>query len=108
MDTSGAFRPASFLQDAVDGLGVALLVGLLIAVLLFWVLFRSWRVAVIALVAITTTVMAAGVVLYLLDSTLNISIFAGIVLGVSVIVGDIVEDSAGAAAPAVAGHRDGD
>ena len=35
MDTS-VFRPASFLQDAVDGLGVALLVSLLIAVLLFW------------------------------------------------------------------------
>ena len=91
MDTS-VFRPASFLQDAVDGLGMALLVSLLIAVVLFWLLFRSWRVAVIALVAITTTVMAAGVVLYLLDSTLNISILAGIMLGVSVIVGDIVED----------------
>ena len=35
MDTS-VFRPASFLQDAVDGLGLALLVSLLIAVLLFW------------------------------------------------------------------------
>ncbi|WP_254788313.1 efflux RND transporter permease subunit [Arthrobacter sp. ok909] len=91
MDTS-VFRPASFLQDAVDGLGMALLVSLLIAVLLFWLLFRSWRVAVIALVAITTTVMAAGAVLYLLDATLNISILAGILLGVSVIVGDIVED----------------
>jgi Cu/Ag efflux pump CusA len=91
MDTS-VFRPASFLQDAVDGLGVALLVSLLIAVLLFWLIFRSWRVAVIALVAITTTVMAAGTVLYLLDATLNISILAGILLGVSVIVGDIVED----------------
>ncbi|GAA2142594.1 efflux RND transporter permease subunit [Arthrobacter humicola] len=91
MDTS-VFRPASFLQDAVDGLGVALLVSLLIAILLFWMLFRSWRVAVIALVALTTTVMAAGAVLYLLDATLNISILAGILLGVSVIVGDIVED----------------
>ena len=91
MDTS-VFRPASFLQDAVDGLGVALLVSLLIAVLLFWLLFRSWRVAVIALAAITTTVMAAAVVLYLTESTLNISILAGILLGVSVIVGDIVED----------------
>ena len=91
MDTS-VFRPASFLQDAVDGLGLALLVSLLIAVLLFWLLFRSWRVAVIALAAITTTVMAAGVTLYLLESTLNISILAGIILAVSVIVGDIVED----------------
>ncbi|AXJ09012.1 efflux RND transporter permease subunit [Arthrobacter sp. PM3] len=91
MDTS-VFRPATFLQDAVDGLGVALLVSLLLAVALFWLLFRSWRVAVIALAAVTTTVMAAVVVLYLVDSTLNISTLAGLLLGTFVIVGDIVED----------------
>lgn len=91
MDTS-VFRPASFLQDSVDGLGVALLISLLVAVLLFWLLFRSWRVAVIALVAIATTTMAAATVLYLQDATLNITILAGIMLGISVIVGDIVED----------------
>jgi Cu/Ag efflux pump CusA len=91
MDTS-VFRPASFLQNAVEGLGLALLISLLVAVVLFWLLFRSWRVAVIALVAITTTVMAAAVVLFLRDATLNITILAGVMLGISVIVGDIVED----------------
>ena len=91
MDTS-VFRPASFLQNAVDGIGLGLLISLLVAVALFWLLFRSWRVAVIALVAIVTTVAAAAVVLYLRDATLNITVLAGIMLGISVIVGDIVED----------------
>ena len=107
MDTS-VFRPASFLQDAVDGLGLALLVSLLIAVLLFWALFRSWRVAVIALVAISTTVMAAGVVLVLarlhiehLDPRRHL---AGRVCDCRRHRGGC----AGAAAPAVADHRDRD
>jgi Cu/Ag efflux pump CusA len=91
MDTS-VFRPASFLQNAVDGLGLGLLISLLVSVALFWLLFRSWRVAVIALVAIVTTVTAAAVVLYLRDATLNITVLAGIMLAISVIVGDIVED----------------
>jgi Cu/Ag efflux pump CusA len=91
MDTS-VFRPASFLQNAVDGLGLGLLISLLVAVALFWLLFRSWRVAVIALVAIVTTVTAAAVVLYLQDATLNITVLAGVMLGISVIVGDMVED----------------
>ncbi|WP_427007489.1 efflux RND transporter permease subunit [Pseudarthrobacter sp. H2] len=91
MDTS-VFRPASFLQNAVDGLGLGLLISLLAAVALFWLLFRSWRVAVVALVAIVTTVAAAAVVLYLRDATLNITVLAGIMLAISVIVGDIVED----------------
>ncbi len=91
IDTT-VFRPATAVQDTVDGLGVALLISLLIAVALFWLLFRSWRVAVIALVAIATTVLTAAVVLFSQNATLNITILLGLLLGISVIVGDIVED----------------
>ncbi|MHA7223868.1 efflux RND transporter permease subunit [Arthrobacter sp. RHLT1-20] len=91
MDTS-VFRPASSIQDSVNGIGLALLISLLVAVGLFWLLFRSWRVALIALVALVTTVTAAAVVLYAQNATLNITVLVGIILGISVIVGDIVED----------------
>lgn len=91
LDTT-VFRPATAVQDSVSGLGLALLLSLLIAVGLFWLLFRSWRVAVIALAAIATTVMTAAVVLYAQNATLNITVLVGMVLGMSVIVGDIVED----------------
>ena len=91
MDTS-VFRPATGIQDSIDGLGLSLLISLLIAVALFWLLFRSWRAAVIALIAIATTVMAAAVVLFVQNATLNITVLVGILLGTSVIVGDIVED----------------
>ncbi|WP_346926842.1 efflux RND transporter permease subunit [uncultured Arthrobacter sp.] len=91
LDTT-VFRPATAVQDSVTGLGLALLISLLIAVGLFWLLFRSWRVAVIALAAITTTVVTAAVVLYAQNATLNVTVLFGLVLGMSVIVGDIVED----------------
>lgn len=91
MDTT-VFRPATSVQDTLNSLGLALLISLLIAVALFWLLFRSWRVAVIALVAITTTVMVAAVVLYAQNATLNIAVLTGLMLGMAVIVGDIVED----------------
>ncbi|MHA7298599.1 efflux RND transporter permease subunit [Pseudarthrobacter sp. MDT3-1] len=91
IDTS-VFRPATGVQDSVNSLGLALLISLLIAVALFWLLFRSWRVAVIALVAIATTVTTAAVVLFAQNATLNITVLIGVLLGTSVIVGDIVED----------------
>ena len=91
LDTT-VFRPATAVQDSVTGLGLALLISLLIAVGLFWLLFRSWRVAVIALAAITTTVITAAVVLFAQNATLNVTVLFGLVLGISVIVGDIVED----------------
>ena len=91
LDTT-VFRPATAVQVSVSGLGLALLISLLIAVGLFWLLFRSWRVAVIALAAITTTVVTAAVVLYAQNATLNVTVLVGLVLAMSVIVGDIVED----------------
>ena len=91
LDTT-VFRPATSVQDSVSGLGLALLISLLIAVGLFWLLFRSWRVAVIALAAITTTVVTAAVVLYAQNATLNVTVLVGLVIAMSVIVGDIVED----------------
>lgn len=91
LDTT-VFRPATAVQDSVSGLGLALLLSLLIAVGLFWLLFRSWRVAVIALAAIATTVVTAAVVLYAQNATLNVTVLVGLVLAMSVIVGDIVED----------------
>ncbi|MDR7080885.1 Cu/Ag efflux pump CusA [Arthrobacter ginsengisoli] len=91
LDTT-VFRPATAVQDSVTGLGLALLISLLIAVGLFWLLFRSWRVAVIALAAIATTVTTAAVVLYAQDATLNLAVLVGMILGMSVIVGDIVDD----------------
>ncbi|MCA4131381.1 efflux RND transporter permease subunit [Arthrobacter sp. M4] len=91
LDTS-VFRPASALQETVDQLGIALLVSLLLFVALFWLLFRSWRAALVAFVSLSTSVTAAVLVLQMQGATLNVTVLVGILLGVSLIVGDMVED----------------
>lgn len=91
LDTS-VFRPAAALQDSVDSLALALLFSLLIAVALFWAVFRSWRVAVIGLAALATSLTAALIVLYLQGATLNVAVLVGFFLAVSLVVGDVVED----------------
>ncbi|WP_077487978.1 efflux RND transporter permease subunit [Sinomonas mesophila] len=91
LDTS-IYRPASALQETVDRLGIALLISLAILVALFWLLFRSWRAALVALVALSTSVTAAVLVLDMQGATLNVTVLVGILLGVTLIVGDTVED----------------
>lgn len=91
LDTS-VYKPASALQETVDRLGLALLVTLIVLVALFWLLFRSWRAAVVAFVSLTTSVIAAVLVLELQGATLNLTVLVGILLAMTLIVGDIVED----------------
>ncbi|MBT2512745.1 efflux RND transporter permease subunit [Arthrobacter sp. ISL-30] len=91
LDTS-IYRPASALQETVDRLGLALLVSLIVLVALFWLLFRSWRAALVAFVSLTTSVTAAVLVLELQGATLNVTVLVGILLAVTLIVGDMVED----------------
>ncbi|WP_120521414.1 efflux RND transporter permease subunit [Arthrobacter celericrescens] len=91
LDTS-VYRPASALQENVDQLGIALLISLILVVALFWLLFRSWRAALVAFVSLSTSVSAAVLVLGWQGETLNVTVLIGVLLAVALIVGDIVED----------------
>jgi Cu/Ag efflux pump CusA len=89
VDTS-VFRPASFLESATGGLALAALIGLgLLAVVLVG-LMRSWRAAVVSLVAIPVSLVAAGLVLYVAGATVNAMLVAGFVIAIGVVVDDAV------------------
>jgi multidrug efflux pump subunit AcrB len=64
IDTS-IFRPGSFIEMAIDKLSRALLIGLLLLVLVLLAFHSHWRVALISLVTIPLSLLAAGLVLYL-------------------------------------------
>ncbi len=86
------FRPASFIEIALANLTSALLIGsLLVFVVLILFLF-DWRTALISLVAIPLSLMAAAMVLYLTDVTINTMILAGLVISVGVVVDDAIID----------------
>jgi Cu/Ag efflux pump CusA len=91
MDAS-LFRPATYIATATSNMRSALLIsgGLVAAALLLFL--GSWRSAVIGIVAIGTSVIAAGLVLYLLGVKVNFLIIMGLLVGVVAIIDDAVVD----------------
>jgi CzcA family heavy metal efflux pump len=88
-DTS-AFRPASFIEDAIDNLTLGLVIaGLLIALGLAALLFR-WRTVLIALVTIPVSLVTAALVLDLLGETFNAISFAGLAVALAIVIDEAV------------------
>ncbi|HET8785260.1 MAG TPA: efflux RND transporter permease subunit [Candidatus Limnocylindrales bacterium] len=86
------FRPASFIELALHNLSNALILGsVLVFVILILFLFE-WRTALISLVAIPLSLMAAAMVLWVRDVTINTMILAGFVISVGVVVDDAIID----------------
>ena len=57
------FRPATFIEQAIDNLTRALLLGCLLVILILGAFLFEWRTALISLVAIPLSLVAAGLVL---------------------------------------------
>ncbi len=89
---SQIFRPATFIQMSIDNLTKALLLGCLLVVLILGAFLFEWRSALISLVAIPLSLMAALVVLYLRGVTINTMVLAGLVIAVGVVVDDAIID----------------
>ena len=84
-DTS-IFRPAAFIENAIDNLTLAAAIaGVLLALILAAFLFE-WRTVLIGLFTIPLSLVAAALVLHLLGETFNAISFAGLAVAVAVIV----------------------
>jgi CzcA family heavy metal efflux pump len=86
------FRPATFIETAVDNLTTALLLGALLLLLVFGLFLFEWRSALISVAAVLLSVLAALAVLYLRDATVNAVVLAGLVMALGAIVDDGVVD----------------
>ena len=84
------FRAATFIEMAFENIGVALLLGGVLVVLALGAFLASWRTALISLVAIPLSLLAAALVLSLRGATLNTMVLAGFVIAVGVIVDDAI------------------
>jgi Cu/Ag efflux pump CusA len=91
VDTS-VYRPATFLESAVQNLGTGFIVGLLLAALLLGLFFKSWRMALVGLIVLTVSAAAALLMLFVLGIGLNVMVFAGLILALVVVVTDLVTD----------------
>ncbi len=86
------FRPASFIEQALHNLSNALILGSVLVFVILIVFLFEWRTALISLVAIPLSLMAAAMVLYVRDVTINTMILAGFVISVGVVVDDAIID----------------
>src|SRR6266511_634718 len=89
---SSLFRPASFVETALDNLGTALLIGALLLLLVFGVFLFQWRSALISVLSVLLSLTAAVAVLYLRGATINAIVLAGLVMALGAIVDDAVVD----------------
>jgi CzcA family heavy metal efflux pump len=86
------FRPASFIETAIHNLTTALLLGCLLVVLILAAFLFQWRTALISLIAIPLSLVAAIVFLDLNGVTINVMLLAGLVVAVGVVVDDAIID----------------
>jgi CzcA family heavy metal efflux pump len=89
---STLFRPASFVETALDNLGTAALIGALLLLLVFGVFLFQWRSALISVLSVLLSLVAAVAVLYLRGATINAIVLAGLVMALGAIVDDAVVD----------------
>ena len=87
---SHLYRPARYVDEAIDNLTLlALIVVILIPLLLFTLLF-DWRTALVSAVTIPLSLFVAAMVVGFLGEGLNLVVIAGLVAGLVYIVDDAV------------------
>jgi CzcA family heavy metal efflux pump len=88
MDTH-VFRPATYVETALDNVTKALIIGLSLLVLVLGA-FLGWRAALIGIVTISLSLAAVMAVLSAFKGTFNTMILAGLVMAIVVVVDDSV------------------
>jgi CzcA family heavy metal efflux pump len=86
------FRPATFIERAIDNLTRALAVGCGLVVLILLAFLFDWRTAVISLTAIPLSLVAALLVFTYSGATVNTMVLAGLVIALGEVVDDAIID----------------
>ena len=86
------FRPASYIEDSINNLSNALLIGCVLVVLVLIAFLYEWRTALIASVAIPLSLLTAGLLLYASGVPMNTMVLAGFVIAIGAVVDDAIID----------------
>lgn len=87
---SSIFRPADFIEAAINNLGLTFLIGFLFMLLVLAAFFFEWRTVLVSLITIPLALIASAYVLYLTGATFNIMILAGLAAALGVIIDDTI------------------
>ena len=86
------FRPATFIDMALDNLLEAMLLGILLVIVILAAFLFEWRTAFISLLAIPLSLVGALLILELFDTVINVMVLAGLVVAIGVVVDDAIID----------------
>jgi CzcA family heavy metal efflux pump len=89
---SSVYRPADSIQLALGNLSTTLIISGVLVVLVLLALLSDLRSGLISLVAVVTSLLSAGLVLYLTGATVNAIMLAGFVIAIGVVVDDAIID----------------
>ena len=87
------YHPASFIERATSNLGKAMLISIILAAVVLGLLMGSWRTAVIALAAISLSLLCAELLLQATGITLSMMVVGGLLMACGVIVHDGIVDA---------------
>ncbi|UVO53750.1 efflux RND transporter permease subunit [Sphingomonas sp. SUN039] len=85
-------RPANFIEAALHGIGVDLLIGAVMIALVLLVFLRNVRIALIAFLSIPLSLLTALIVLDRLGLTINTMTLGGLAVALGVVVDDAIVD----------------
>jgi CzcA family heavy metal efflux pump len=86
------FRPATFIEMSLRNLNRALLIGCVLVILVLIVFLYDWRTALISIVAIPLSLIAAALVLRYRGGTLDTMVIAGLIIALGEVVDDAIID----------------
>ena len=89
---STIFRPATFIEMSIANLRIALIIGCILVVALLIPFLYEWRTALISLLAIPLSLLAAILVLSYRGATINTMILAGLIIALGEVVDDAIID----------------
>jgi CzcA family heavy metal efflux pump len=86
------FRPATFIEQSIRNLNRALLLGVVLVILVLGAFLYDWRTAVISLLAIPLSLLAAVLIIRYRGSTIDTMVLAGLVIALGEVVDDAIID----------------
>jgi Cu/Ag efflux pump CusA len=86
------FRLASYIEDSIANLAYAIAAGAILVALVIGAFLFNWRAALISVISIPLSLLAALIVLHMTGATLNTMILAGLALALGVIIDDAMLD----------------
>ncbi len=86
------FRPATFIEMSLQNLNRAMLLGCLLVIAVLAFFLNDWRTALISVLAIPTSLLAAALILHYQGGTINTMVLAGLVIALGEVVDDAIID----------------